>query len=214
MSSVRTTVPFSLAVCVALGGCATVAPQQAETTGAQKPTSFWGALTAPPPAPAPAQPALAPQQPVGAAVPTTAATSAGLALPQPILGNTGQYMSPFTEDGTVTLWVEKAVNAKMGSAVGGMVGAEAGKKIFEQVPFFGGMFGKSVGEAAGREIAIKTAGGWDFIKANSDLSFNSLRDMAGWMKATHGASPHYAAVVSSVKEIYPELKAPQYSAML
>lgn len=199
-SFIRSTVPFTLLACLALGGCA-VAPQDPNAPQQQ---GFFGALMAPPPAPA--QPALAPAQPVGAPVPNTVASGAGLAVPQPIIGNGGQYMSPFTEDGTVTVWVEKAVNAKIGSAVGGMVGAEAGKKMFEQVPFFGGMFGKSVGEAAGREIAIKAAGGWEFIKANSDLSFNSLQDMAGWMKYTHGASPHYAEVVSSIKEIYPELK--------
>ena len=211
MSSVRSTVPLSLFACLALGGCAVAPQQSAQTDGAPARTGLFGALMAPP---APAQPALAPAQPVGAAVPMTQATSAGLAVPQPILGNTGQFMSPFTEDGTVTVWVEKAVNAKIGSAVGGMVGAEAGKKMFEQVPLFGGMFGKSVGEAAGREIAIKAAGGWDFIKANSDLSFDSLREMSVWMKTTHGASPHYAAVVSSIKEIYPALKAPEFSAML
>src|SRR5688572_4103168 len=101
MSSVRTTVPFTLFACLALGGCA-VAPQQgAQADGAPAPTSFWGALIAP--QAAPAQPALAPPQPVGAAVPLTTATGAGLAVPQPILGNSGQFMSPFTEDGTVTV---------------------------------------------------------------------------------------------------------------
>ncbi len=47
--------------------------------------------------------------------------------PTPIAGNTGTYMSPFTEDGTVALWVEKGKSARAGSAVGGFLGAQAGQ---------------------------------------------------------------------------------------
>lgn len=50
--------------------------------------------------------------------------------PEPIYGNTGQYMCPFTEDGTVAAWVEKGMTAS--------VGAYAGQKALEQVPFIGG----------------------------------------------------------------------------
>jgi hypothetical protein len=161
---------------------------------------MFGALFAPP-----ASAGLASPQGFGA-VPATAASTAGLVAPQPILGNGGAYMSPYTEDGTVTVWVEKATAAKIGSAVGGMIGAEAGKELAKNIPFFGGMIGKQVGERAGREIAIKAAGGWEFIKANSDLSFASARDLATWLKVTHSANPHYKSVVGAIKEIYPELK--------
>ncbi|MDB6114799.1 MAG: hypothetical protein JWQ62_1744, partial [Lacunisphaera sp.] len=69
-------------------------------------------------------------------------TASAVVAPKPIEGNTGKYMSPFTSDGVVAEWVDKAVKAKMGSAVGGAIGAYAGQKAMENIPFIGGMLGQ------------------------------------------------------------------------
>lgn len=143
-----------------------------------------------------------------ASAPSTPAASraAAVAAPDPIYGNTGKYMSPFTEDGTVAPWVEKGMSASVGASVGGAVGAYAGQKALEQVPFFGGFLGSKAGNAAGREIAIKAAGGWEFIKSSSDLSFNSLNDMARYLHATNSGHPQYAKVLKATYGIYPEFQ--------
>jgi len=146
--------------------------------------------------------------PAGAAA--VAATGPGKAGPQPILGNTGKYMCPYTEDGVVALWVDKAVKARMGGAIGGMAGAEAGKELFKHIPMFGGMFGKAAGDKMGREIAIKMAGGWEFITSNSDQSFDDANDYAAWMRANYAGTEHYTDVVAAIKELYPELKTIQF----
>src|SRR5690606_39612503 len=70
------------------------------------------------------------------------------AAPEPIYGNTGKYMSPFTEDGTIAPWIEKSMAAAAGAGLGGAVGAYAGQKALEQVPFFGGLLGSMAGKAA------------------------------------------------------------------
>lgn len=159
--------------------------------------------------------ATAPMPPAGntvAGTPPAAATGAqGTAVaqanaPEPIYGNTGKYMCPFTEDGTVAPWVEKGMAASVGANVGAAAGAYAGQKALEQVPFFGGMLGRAAGQATGREIAIKASGGWDFIKSSSDLSFNSLEDMAHYLHATNSAHPQYAKVLQATYGIYPDLK--------
>lgn len=126
--------------------------------------------------------------------------------PQPIYGNTGEFMSPYTEDGVVAGWVDKAVNAKLGAAIGSQAGAYAGRKLMENVPFFGGMLGQKVGDAAGRKIAIEASGGWEYIKESSDLSFNSLNDLAVYMYAHHSSHPDYQKVLEATWEIYPELQ--------
>lgn len=125
---------------------------------------------------------------------------------EPIYGNTGQYMCPFTEDGTVTAWVEKGMTAAIGANVGGAIGSYAGAKAMENVPFIGGFLGKKVGASAGRNLAINAAGGWEFIKANTDLSFNSLDDMARYMLANNATHPQYADVLKATYGIYPELQ--------
>src|SRR5690606_806285 len=48
-----------------------------------------------------------------------------MALPTPIYGNEGQFMSPFTEDNTVTAWVEKGLQAEVASNVGTALGSLA-----------------------------------------------------------------------------------------
>ncbi len=139
-----------------------------------------------------------------------AAAGPGKLGPQPMLGNTGKYLCPFTEDGTVALWVDKAIKARMGGAIGGMVGAEVGKEVFKNIPMFGSMFGKMAGDKIGRETAIKMAGGWEFIKANSDQSFDSVHEYVAWLKANYAGTEHYNDVVAAIKELYPELKTMQF----
>ena len=103
-------------------------------------------------------------------------------------------------------WVDKAVKAKMGSAVGGAIGAYAGQKAMENIPFIGGFLGQKVGESMGREIAVKASGGWEAIKASSDLSFNTVDELSVWMYATHSTNEHYQEVLNATWEIYPEMK--------
>ena len=61
-----------------------------------------------------------------------------ITAPTPIVGNSGKYMSPYTEDGTVAAWVEKGRNASAGASIGGFLGAQAGQKVAENIPFIGG----------------------------------------------------------------------------
>jgi hypothetical protein len=129
-----------------------------------------------------------------------------LVAPTPVAGNTGKFMSPYTTDGVLAEWVDKAINAEMGGAIGGMAGAYAGQKLAENIPFFGGLVGQKVGNALGREVAIKMSGGEEFIRSTSDVSFDSLQDMAVWMYVNHSTHPHYQDALKSAYGIYPELK--------
>ncbi|RZA33518.1 MAG: hypothetical protein EOP92_20465 [Lysobacteraceae bacterium] len=137
-----------------------------------------------------------------------------IAAPAPIVGNTGKYMSPYTEDGTVAPWVEKGRNASAGASIGGFVGAQAGQKLAENIPFVGGFLGQAIGESAGRAIAVKMAGGEEFIRANSDLSFNSVQDLAVYMYAKNSSHKDFAEALKLTQEIYPELKTGYYPAIL
>ena len=134
--------------------------------------------------------------------------------PQPIVGNTGKYMSPYTEDGTVAAWVEKGRNAGMGASLGGFVGAQAGQKVAENIPFVGGLLGQKLGETAGRAIALKMVGGEEFIRANSDLSFNSVNELAVYMYAKNSTHKDFAEALKLTQDIYPELKTAYYPAII
>ena len=136
----------------------------------------------------------------------TIAQPGELTSPKPILGNSGKYMCPFTQDNVMAEWTDNAINAKMGTTVGKHVGAYVGQKALEQVPFIGGMLGSAVGEEIGRNIAIESSGGWDTIKKSSDISFNSFEDMSLYLYVNYSLHEHYSDGLAAAFEIYPGLQ--------
>ena len=136
-----------------------------------------------------------------------------LQAPRPIEGNDGKYMCPYTSDGVVAEWVDKAINARAGAAIGRIGGAYAGQKAMEQVPFLGGWLGQAVGDKVGREVAIKASGGWKFIKKTSDLSFNSVDNMCVYLYVKYSTNEHYQKVLKATYSIYPEMQRRFYAAI-
>jgi len=136
-----------------------------------------------------------------------------LHAPEPRADTDGRYLNPYTRDGVVAEWVDKAVNARMGAAVGSSVGAYAGQAMVEQIPVLGGWLGGKVGERAGREIAIQSSGGWEYIRATSDASFDDVNDFAVYLYVSHSEHPHYDDVLRTIKSIYPELANSYYRAI-
>jgi hypothetical protein len=129
-----------------------------------------------------------------------------LTAPQPILGNTGKFMCPYTSDEVLAEWVDNAMKARAAGKIGGAVGAYAGAKALEQVPLVGGIFGKMVGNKIGKEIAIKCAGGRGFICDSSDLSFNSQDDLAVYLYVKYSDNEHYQDALKATFGIYPDFE--------
>lgn len=136
-----------------------------------------------------------------------------LIAPKPIMGNSGQYMCPYTQDGVMAEWTDKAINAKIGSKLGQTAGTYAGQKALDKVPFVGGYIGSKGGEIVGRKLAIESAGGMDYIKKKSDLSFNDIEKMSVYLYVKHSNHPHYQDALDAAMEIYPELKEQYYPAL-
>ena len=132
--------------------------------------------------------------------------AAQLRVPEPIQGNTGKYMCPYTADGTVTEWVVKAKNAKMFKDVFAAAGAYAGTQAVNAVPIIGGILGHWLGKKVGHEVAIQAAGGRNFIKSKSDLSFDNAEDEAVYMYARHSTQEEYLKVLKVTGSVYPELQ--------
>ena len=132
--------------------------------------------------------------------------SEGAEAPTPIEGNTGKYMSPYTTDEVVAEWVDKAISAKMGASIGSAAGRYAGEKAMENIPFVGGFLGKSVGESVGRRVALEAVGGEAFMRETSDISFNSLNELALFLFVEHSQRENFQDVLSATSEIYPELE--------
>jgi len=134
--------------------------------------------------------------------------------PEPRLDNEGQYMCPFTQDGTVALWVDKGINAKTGAAIGRTAGAVVGQQVLGRVPLIGGLLGSAVGGAIGRGAAISSCGGWEYIKETSDVSFDSFDNMAVYLYATYAKHEHFSDATQAAFGIYPKLQSEWHGAIL
>ncbi len=133
--------------------------------------------------------------------------------PKPRKDNKGAFMCPYTQDGVLTKWVDKAINAKIGAAAGQAAGGYAGDKATENVPVIGGLIGGKVGEKAGRTAAIEASGGIKYIQKTSDMSFDKVDDLAIYLYAKHSSHAHYADGLDAAMEIYPKLKKRYHKAL-
>ena len=129
-----------------------------------------------------------------------------LVAPTPILNNSGEFMSPYTQDDVLAEWVDMAIKARLGSSVGQIAGVFAGQQASRRSPIVGGLIGGAVGRKIGRDLAIEAAGGMEHIRATSDVSFNDLNSMAIYLYVTYNGHEHYRQAISATMEIYPDLK--------
>lgn len=134
---------------------------------------------------------------------TMASLNVTLAAPVPMADNNGAFLSPYKCDGTPTEWSNKAMTAGAGAAAGSVVAGQAAAKV----PFVGGFFKKKAQDMGAQTGAITAAGGMEFIKSSSDMSFNSADELAVYLQAKHAAiDPDFAKRVSAAMAIYPDLK--------
>lgn len=126
--------------------------------------------------------------------------------PTPLMNNEGKFLSPYTQDGVLTEWVDKAINVKIGATVGKHLGSFLMQDDHQGGSLFGGFFGGRAGESKGREFAIKASGGWEYIKKVSDMSFDNIDDLAVYLFAKHSTHEHYKDGLDATMTIYPELE--------
>lgn len=128
-----------------------------------------------------------------------------------IPNNSGKFLSPYTSDGVTAEWVNQAINAGIGAQIGTTAGAAAAGSIARElgesfaVVAVVSMAGSAIGEAIGRSTAIEASGGWDFIRETSDRSFNSLDDMARYLRLKHGNDENFDEVFAATRQVYPDL---------
>lgn len=150
---------------------------------------------------------------VGCAMQPQMAQPNQLIAPTPIKGNTGLYLCPYTQDGVLAEWTDKAMNVGASASIGSAVGAYAGQKALSFIPFVGGYLGEAAGNSAGRAIALSAIGGEEFIKKSSDLSFNNLDDLSVFMYVNYSTNEHYTGALKATMEIYPDLKKSYHAAL-
>lgn len=134
-----------------------------------------------------------------------AAYAVELPAPTPAKGVSGKYLLPIDENGALTEWAQKALQAQVGNVAGEQAGAAAGKGLASAVPG-GGLatgFLKKKGKEAG---ALAALGGPEFVKKTSSISFNDVQAYAVYLHAKAGKNADYSQAVQAAIALYPDLE--------
>ena len=139
-----------------------------------------------------------------------------LAVPEPRQDAEGKYVCPYLADGSLAPWASKGIGAAAG--VAGVVGGDmladqagdlAGKALADKVPgagALGSLFGRKASKKVSDTATVKALGGWDYIRETSDLSFDSVMDLAVYLHTNHAAvDEEYALAVAATMGIHPRL---------
>lgn len=128
-----------------------------------------------------------------------------LLLAEPRADADGKFVFPFSSDGNITEWAEKAISAQAGAQVGAVAGEKAAGALASKVPFGGLAAGALKGKS--KELAAVTAvGGWDFIRESSDLSFDKQDDFSVYMHARFAGQADYENALAAAMAIYPDME--------
>lgn len=128
-----------------------------------------------------------------------------LEVAEPVYDNTGKFLLPFDEAGYPTVWAERSLNAAAGAQIAEIASDKAVGALAAKVPFGGLVSGFA--RRKSKELGAVTAiGGWGFIKENSSLSFDSLRDYSVYMHSEFNGLPGYEEALAASMAIYPALE--------
>jgi hypothetical protein len=129
-----------------------------------------------------------------------------LATPAPRLDNGGAYLFPYTRDYALADWCDGIVAAgafeKVGKGAATTVAAAAGGSAM-------GIFSwalRRVAESIGRQAALQRIGGWDAVRAGSEISFDDLDAYAVYLYQFFSAEATYPDALSAAILLYPELE--------
>lgn len=118
--------------------------------------------------------------------------------PQPIAGNTGQYMCPYTSDGHATVWLQTALDhapERRKTGRGSIPKVELPSQSQVQAR-----------EAASQKDAAARAGGFDAIRQGSELSFSSADDLCLYLYAKYSRRAGYGEIFDYMGALYPDMR--------
>lgn len=122
-------------------------------------------------------------------------------LNRPRNDNRGKFMFPLKADDSLAGWAMKSAEISRGTSIGNTAGRALGKVsggLSSQGLGLAGIAGAAVGHAT----AINSIGGWGFIQQSSDLSFDSLTDMARYLHYRYADHPQYGLVLGAASSVY------------
>lgn len=136
-----------------------------------------------------------------------------LAAPAPILGNTGAYLCPYTRDGQPTPWAQNLLEPHHYGLTQEAFGAQQASGSLPSGTIAGTKKLRGT-DPRYRAASLEAAGGMDFIKEKTDISFNSVDDLSVYLYARHSMQPGYDKILRFMYSLYPEMETRYQQAVL
>jgi hypothetical protein len=131
-----------------------------------------------------------------------------ITAPEPVQGNTAQYMCPYSRDGKFTVWMLAAMDATTARET------ERPMPDGDRQPPSGpppehrrtGNTAEAVARDAKRQhAAAHRGGGFEFIRDHTELSFSSADDLCLYLYAKHSHDAGYGQVFDYMAALYPDM---------
>jgi hypothetical protein len=116
-----------------------------------------------------------------------------ITAPEPIAGNTGQYMNPYSSTGRYTAWMQTALDAAPADTA---KVRKSGPHTPDEIPAL---------DAQRQRDAAARAGGFERIREQSDQSFSSADDLCLYLYVKHSREADYGQVYDFVTALYPDM---------
>jgi len=131
-----------------------------------------------------------------------------ITAPEPVQGNTAQYMCPYSRDGKFTVWMQAAMNATAERATERPASEGERRPPSGPPPEHRGAANSA--EAAARDAkrqqaAAQRGGGFEFIRDHTELSFSGADDLCLYLYAKHSRDAGYGQVFDYITALYPDM---------
>ncbi len=128
-----------------------------------------------------------------------------LNVPVPKGVGVGAYASPYTRSGELAIWAQAALDSEEPAGLLGAVRAQNASWWATGVEVL-------TGERAALDVnaaTLENAGGWENVRATSDVTFDDVDDLAVYLYAVHGRDARFLRVLKITQDLNPGL-APAY----
>lgn len=123
--------------------------------------------------------------------------------PEPMAGSEGAFLSPYTAEGNLTSWAQRAVDSGVLGDVEGYMGIDRGNLIESAFSAGKRLIGS---EATVNDATLEAAGGWEVIRAATEQSFATAEDLSTHLYANYHDDAMFSKALAVSADLYPQVR--------
>lgn len=123
----------------------------------------------------------------------------------------GRFVSPYLESGDLATWASEAIESGAHVDAASAFGLDREDLVGSSMDLVGRAFTGEPAEAS--ESTLAAAGGWETIRATSNVSFDDPEGLAAHLYGEHLGRESFPAALKLTFDLYPEVEATFFSSV-